>query len=202
MAVIILIVFNFFVSIISAINSTLNAIGRRGEKEIEKDLHSINFWGYQGYCLKNVYIPRDDGSTSEIDLLYITCKGFFVIESKNFSGYIFGSEQNKEWTSTLYAGKTWYGKNKVDKYQFYNPVWQNNTHITALKRYLGDITAISINVFGGNCELKNVNINKENVYICYEKKLKKLIKRIWDNTPSLYSNEEIKNYYNKLFSMC
>ena len=201
MSVIIIILFIIIVSIIRAINSTPEAIGRRGEKEIEKDLYNINFWGYGGYCLKNVYVPREDDSTSEIDLLYITRKGFFVIESKNFSGYIFGSDYNREWTSTLYAGKNWYGRKNVDKYKFYNPVWQNNSHISALKRYLGDITAISIIVFGGNCELKNINVNKENVYICYEKQLKKLIKRIYDNNPSLYSDEEIKTYYNKLLPL-
>ena len=201
MAVIVILVIIFLASFISAIKNTPEAIGKRGEKEIEKDLHSINFWGYEGYCLRNVYVPRDDGSTSEIDLLYITRKGFFVIESKNYSGYIFGDDRRREWTSTLYAGSTWYGDSKVNKYKFYNPVWQNNSHITALKRYLGDIQAISIVVFGDNCELKDININTENVYICYEKRLKKLIKSIWDNTPTYYGKEEIRNFYNRLLPL-
>ncbi len=201
MAVIIIIFLIFFVSIIRAINNTPEDIGKRGEKDIEKDLNRIIFWGYEGFSLRNVYVPRDDGSTSEIDLLYITRKGFFVIESKNYSGYIFGDDRRQEWTSTLYARKRWYGGNKVNKYKFYNPVWQNNTHITALKRYLGDIAAISIIVFGGNCELKDVNVSRDNVYICYEKKLKKLIKRIWENTPTYYSKDEIRSYYNRLLPL-
>lgn len=201
MAVIIIIIFILLVSIISAIRGTPEAIGKRGEKKIENDLNNINFWGYEGFCLKNVYVPREDGSTSEIDLIYITRKGFFVIESKNYSGYIFGDERRQEWTSTLYAGKGWYGGNKVNKYKFYNPVWQNNTHIAALKRYLGDISAISIIVFGDNCELKDVNVYRDDVYICYEKKLKKLIKCIWDNTPTYYSKEQIRDYYNILLPL-
>ncbi|SFO09332.1 Topoisomerase DNA binding C4 zinc finger [Pseudobutyrivibrio sp. UC1225] len=201
MEILVIILLIFVVSFISAISHTPEAIGKKGEQKIEKDLNSINFWGYDGYCLRNIYVPRADGSTSEIDLLYITCKGFFVIESKNYSGYIFGDDRRQQWTSTLYAGKNWYGGSKVEKYKFYNPVWQNNTHITALKHYLGDISAISIIVFGGNCELKDVNVSKDNVYICYEKKLKKLIKKIWDNTPTRYSKEEIKTFYNTLLPL-
>ncbi|MBR2748920.1 MAG: NERD domain-containing protein [Firmicutes bacterium] len=37
--------------------------------------------------------------------LFITVKGIFVIEGKNYAGYIFGSEKNRNWTVTLYAGK-------------------------------------------------------------------------------------------------
>lgn len=198
MGIVIVILFIIVISVIGAINSTPEAKGRRGEKEIEKDLNSIKFWGYEGYCLKNVYIPKADGSTSEIDLLYITQKGFFVIESKNYSGYIFGDDRRQEWTSTLYGGSTWYGGSKVNKYKLYNPVWQNNSHISSLKSYLGEISAISIIVFGDNCELKNVNVNKENVYVCYEKELKKLIKSVWENLPTRYSSEEITRFYNKL----
>ncbi|SOB92627.1 nuclease-related domain-containing protein [Pseudobutyrivibrio ruminis] len=201
MGVLIIIIGLISIFVLSAINSTPEAIGKRGENEIAKDLYSIYFWGYEGYCLKNIYVPREDGSTSEIDLLYITCKGFFVIESKNYSGYIFGNDRRKEWTSTLYGGRAWFGRSKVNKYKFYNPVWQNNTHIKALKHYLGDISAISIIVFGSNCELKNINVNANNVYICYENDLKKLIKSIWNATPTRYTREEVERYYNRLLPL-
>ncbi len=71
---------------------TPERVGKIGEGKIAKDLGVLDLFGYKGYCLQNLYIPRSDGNTSEIDVLYLTQKGLFVIESKNYSGFIFGSE--------------------------------------------------------------------------------------------------------------
>lgn len=38
------------------------------------------------HILTNLYIPRKDGTTTEIDLIYLSRHGIFVIESKNYSG--------------------------------------------------------------------------------------------------------------------
>lgn len=118
-------------------------------------LGRIAIWGYDGLMLQNVYIPKSNGEATKIDLLYITAKGIFVIESKNYSGYIFGSENNPKWTVTLYAGKTWYGKKMVRKHQFYNPIWQNRTHIKYLKKYLSDesLPTYSVIAFSERCQL-------------------------------------------------
>ena len=84
-----------------------------------------SLFGYKGKILKNIYIPKDDGTTTEVDLLFITQKGIFVIESKNYIGYIFGSEKQYKWTVTLYAGKDFIGRKRVEKHQFLNPIIQN-----------------------------------------------------------------------------
>ena len=42
--------------------------------------------------LVNVYVTKDDGSTTEIDLIMICSAGIYVFESKNYSGWIFGNE--------------------------------------------------------------------------------------------------------------
>ena len=47
-------------------------------------------------------------------------KGIFVIESKNYSGWIFGNERDKKWTQVLANG---------DKNYFFNPILQNKIHI-------------------------------------------------------------------------
>lgn len=180
---------------------TPNIKGRIGESRLEDSLDLLDFFGYHGYCLRNVYIPRRNGTTSEIDVLYITSKGLFVIESKNFSGYIFGNERYKYWTSTLYAGKNWAGFKKVEKHKFYNPVWQNNSHINALRNYCGNINAFSIIAFGNNGELKDIQLMSDNVYVCYYSNLKKTVKQIWNNSPDLYNEEEIKDIYFKLSSL-
>ena len=55
--------------------------------------------------LFNVYIPKENGETTEIDVLMISKKGIFVFESKNYSGWIFGSEKQKSWYQTLPVGR-------------------------------------------------------------------------------------------------
>ena len=57
-------------------------------------------------------MSKEDGETSEVDLIFITQKGIFVFESKNYSGWIFGDEKSRNWTAML--------PNK-QKHQFYNP---------------------------------------------------------------------------------
>ena len=66
--------------------------------------------------LTNIYLPKSDGSTTEIDILMIAETGIYVFESKNYSGWIFGDEKGRNWTQVL--------ENK-QKNHFYNPVWQN-----------------------------------------------------------------------------
>ena len=52
------------------------------------------------------------GKTTEIDLLMIHEKGIFVFESKNYSGWIFGSEDQLKWTQCFKSGQ---------REHFYNP---------------------------------------------------------------------------------
>ena len=67
-----------------------NWVGRRGEKLTERELNLVKLLGRKGQVLRNIYVPKDNGETSEIDVVFITQKGIFVIESKNYSGWIFG----------------------------------------------------------------------------------------------------------------
>ena len=43
-------------------------IGRRGEKLTERELKLVNLFGRKGKTLRNLYVPKDNGETSEIDL--------------------------------------------------------------------------------------------------------------------------------------
>ena len=177
-------------------------LGAKGERSTAAKVKWSNFWGYKGKLLQNVYIPKQDGGTTEIDLLYITQKGIIVIESKNYSGYIFGSEKNLNWTSTLYAGKDWIGRKKIEKHQFYNPIWQNRTHIKFLRQYLNqDIKMYSIIDFSDHCELKNVQYTSENVYICYRNRLGAIIKEVWRNNEDILTQTQVENIYMKLYPL-
>ena len=82
--------------------------GQFGEFSTEYALTNHNLPG-ELVVLKNVYVPYQ-GRTSEIDLLMIHEKGIFVFESKNYSGWIFGSADQLNWTQSLQNGKPVWGQ--------------------------------------------------------------------------------------------
>ena len=146
--------------------------------------------------LFNLYIPKGDNNTSEIDLLMVCSKGIFVFESKNFSGWIFGDETRLMWYQTLRVG---YGES--EKNEFYNPVMQNKKHIEHLKSVLNITYPIqSIVVFSDRCSFKNIQLlsNERNVIHRYE--VYKLITSICNqNSHFLLSKEEIEGIYATLY---
>ena len=120
--------------------------GLLGEKQIAKLLQSLDPNRY--VLLNDLYIPRENGTTTQIDHVLISDKGLFVIETKNYNGWIFGSQNSKYWTQVIYKRKE----------KFYNPVWQNSEHMKELRHFLGDsysdIPMYSIIVFGKQATLK------------------------------------------------
>lgn len=89
--------------------------------------------GCPGYkrLLANVYLPKEDGSTTEVDVVMLSEAGVFVFESKNYSWWIFGDEKSKMWTQVL---------NKHTKNKLYNPIWQNRGHISAMQKALSELS--------------------------------------------------------------
>ena len=77
------------------------------------------------HTLNNVIIETRNGTT-QIDHIIVSKYGIFVVETKNFSGWIFGDKNSKVWTQCLY------GK----KYKFQNPLHQNYKHIKSLQELL------------------------------------------------------------------
>ena len=102
--------------------------GKRGEHKIARLLESLSK-REEAYVINDVIVAGEDGKTSQIDHILFARGGIFVIETKNYSGRIYGSESQREWTQVLAYGRT---KNKL-----YNPVKQNQTHIYRLKEILG-----------------------------------------------------------------
>lgn len=96
--------------------------------------------------ISNVTLPTWNNRTTQIDHVLISTKGIFVIETKQRSGWIFGSEKQKEWTSVYYK----------KKYSFQNPLFQNYRHIATLSDLLKipKDKFISIIVFTGEYEFK------------------------------------------------
>ncbi len=90
----------------------------------------------------NDYIIERDGKSSQIDHIVINKYGVFVIETKNYSGRIYGNDNQQQWIQVLNYGKV---KNKL-----YNPVRQNATHVYRLKGALKGAPIYSVVVFVQN----------------------------------------------------
>ncbi len=180
-----------------------NIKGFLGETVVAGRLGWSHLFGYKGKVLRNIYIPKDDGTTTEIDLLFITCKGIFVIESKNYIGYIFGTDTNQHWTVCVYKGKGFWGQNKTQKFRFFNPIKQNKFHIKWLKNYLSsDIEMFSCIVFSDNCELKSIDISSSTATIvCNGSALNHSIRKLWDEYPDTLGEDQIDELFLKLKSL-
>ena len=162
-------------------------IGRRGESLTARELKWVNLFGRKGKTLRNVYLPTRDNGTTEIDVLYITQKGIFVIESKNYSGWIFGDEGSAQWTAML--------PNR-EKHCFYNPVKQNRSHIKWLHSYLrDDVPLFSLIVFSERCELKKVTVESANTYVIKRDALFAAIRHVWNTSEDVLTDEKINSIY-------
>lgn len=142
--------------------------------------------------LTNVYIPKRDGTTTEIDLIMLSPTGIYVFESKNYSGWIFGKENSRYWTQTLESRQ----KNK-----FFNPIWQNKGHITALKNLLDideDNMYKSYIIFSERCKLKKLEVNSTDVKIIKRNDLLKAIKEDIKNSPTIINADRLLEIYSKL----
>lgn len=137
----------------------------------------------------NCYIANRSGDKTEIDMIMLCNKGIYVIENKNYSGWIFGDEKSKNWCETL----------KGKKYFFYNPIKQNKSHIKNLEKMLkiGDEKYISLITFNANANLKKVSAESQNVYVIGYNKLKQFMKDQLDKSDAL-TDEQIEEIYQKL----
>ncbi|WP_462411449.1 nuclease-related domain-containing protein [Neobacillus sp. Marseille-QA0830] len=142
--------------------------------------------------MTNLYLPKKDGTTTEVDLIMLHETGLYVFESKNYSGWIFGDEKNKNWTQSL--------PNKQKK-KFFNPVWQSKAHITALKSVLGtenDHLFKSYLVFSERCSLKKINVTSPTVKVMKRDALIPAMKKEISSNEKRMSHQEIERLYYKL----
>lgn len=103
------------------------------------------------YVINDLILVNEEKS-SQIDHIVINPHGIFVLETKNYSGEIYGSESQREWTQVLAYGKV---KNKL-----YNPLKQNATHVYNVKKIVGNLPIYSLVVFVQN---NTHNIDAKNV---------------------------------------
>ena len=106
----------------------------------------------------DLYIVRNDGKFSQIDLVVATRVGIIVFEVKDFSGWIYGKGNQTKWTQVLAYGN--------EKYRFYNPLMQNNTHIKQLRQKLKEnVPFYSVVVFYGDSELQDISFIPKGTFV-------------------------------------
>lgn len=117
--------------------------GQDGEIRVALDIATLDRANY--HAVHNVTVRVDDGTT-QIDHVVISKYGIFVIETKNYFGWIFGKEREPKWTRSA-NGKT---------ESFQNPIRQNIRHIKSLSELLGveEYLFHSVIAFCGDSEFK------------------------------------------------
>lgn len=117
--------------------------GACGERAVKKKLTDL---GDEYIVYHDLYVPNEEYGLTQIDHLVLSPYGLFVIETKHYSGWIFGNEKQKYWTQVIYKKKQ----------RMYNPVRQNYGHVQAIKTYLqeAEVPVHSIIAFSNSAELK------------------------------------------------
>ena len=98
------------------------------------------------HLMNHVTIRMQDGTT-EVDHILISRFGVFVIETKDYNGWIFGNAADATWTQVLYRRRS----------QFQNPTFQNKRHVRAVQELLDFLppeAITSVVVFSGDAEFK------------------------------------------------
>ena len=117
--------------------------GKYSEKLVYKKMLQLP----DEYTIFNDFLFESNGHSTQIDHIVVSPYGVFVIETKGYKGWILGGENSEYWTQVIYKSK----------YQFYNPIKQNEGHVRFLRHLLKcsvDIPLIPIVVFNNSAELK------------------------------------------------
>lgn len=99
--------------------------GEEGEQLVARILKDLDPLSYRVF--HDLYLPRPDGKgTTQIDHVVLSRFGIFVIETKNYDGWIFGGARQKMWTRSIFGRNT----------QFPNPLDQMHLQVVALQTFL------------------------------------------------------------------
>ena len=117
--------------------------GRLGEARVNARLGALDPAQY--VILSDVMLPSA-GATTQIDHIVVSRFGIFVVETKTYSGWIFGGENDARWTQSIFRHKE----------HFQNPLRQNYKHIKTLSELLRlpEKCFISVVAFAGDCTFK------------------------------------------------
>ena len=153
----------------SSDNNKAELRGQIGENDVKRILSYLPKEEY--IVLNDVLLPSNNRMT-QLDHVVVSLYGIFVIETKNYSGTIYGSPNSQQWTQYSHG----------QKYSFHNPLFQNQVHVDAIlkKTHVYSRDIIPLVVFTGSACIKAGQC------------------RSVINIEQLY--ETIKRYQNKIFT--
>ena len=167
--------------------------GSRCEHDTYDALRKMERKGWKFLC--DLYIPKEDGGTTEIDLLAITPGGVIVAECKEYSGEIYGSERDTYWRQ---EHDEVYSYRDVER-QFYNPMKQNYGHIRHLKKILGEeLDYKSLIVFSNRCNVYVGRHGDVNTRLGQVKNCLRHAKDLYAQMPDTLSKAEVNAMHEKL----
>lgn len=155
-----------------------------GEKSVAFFLSRLDPAKYK--VINNIMLQAGS-RTTQIDHVVVSNFGIFVIETKNYKGWIMGNEFDDYWTQVIYKRKE----------KLHNPIRQNYGHIQALKEALNehaDVNYISIVAFTTKADLKV----KASTDVVYTVGLPKTIRKYITETISDSDKDQI---YERLLSL-
>lgn len=155
--------------------------GVEGERKVARKLSKCDT--KTSRLLNDVVFLDEKGESYQIDHIFINENGIWIIETKNWAGRIYGTDEQKEWTQVLAYGK--------EKNRMYSPVKQNLTHAFKVQKILkGRVPILPLVVFV-SADISNVKSG----YVCDIDNLPRMVRR---NYGFHLTPQEIEQYYQTL----
>ena len=121
------------------------AYQNRGEALVSRVVQTT--FGFPDYHLMNhITLPMKNGTT-QVDHILISRFGVFVIETKDYKGWLLADARDKQWTQVLFRYS----------FKFQNPIIQNRRHVQAVQdllEFLPPGAIKSVVVFTGEAEFR------------------------------------------------
>ena len=159
--------------------------GKKGENSVARILKKLLRQDY--HVINDVVLPTPYGS-SQIDHIVVSPFGIFVIETKNYSGWIYGSEHGEYWTKNVYG----------HKYDFYNPILQNTGHVTALRKNLKDYRSLPIFSIVAFSRQASLDVSIQNAIVVYWNQIPRVIRQFGE---SKLSEEQVAAVYDEIVAI-
>ncbi len=122
-----------------------SAFQNRGEALVARVAR--NNFGPPDYHLMNHVTLQMKNGTTQVDHILVSRFGVFVIETKDYKGWIFANAKQANWTQVLFKRK----------FKFQNPIFQNIRHVRAVQDLLDFLPPGAIKsavVFTGEAQFK------------------------------------------------
>lgn len=143
-------------------------IGKEGETEVYEKIRSV--FSKRIHIVRNIRLPSGCQRSTEIDMIVFHPRRIFIIEVKNYQGFVYGKARQRTWYKYPGDGRC---------FPFYNPVMQNEGHIRAFKQvfpYIPDKKICSYIVFANRCTQLKVKVKRKQARVI----------QLYDLVPALF----------------